>query len=150
MAETPPEVCRDRLKFDRPDTILLFLLAFLIPGTGHALLGQLRKGLSFFAIIGLMFVTGIMLDGRLYEIDFGRPLSVIATLASQGSGLLDLAARFIGWTGDGYSRTYEYGTAFILTSGIMNLLLLFDVWEELAAKDGEQDARFDADEEDEI
>jgi hypothetical protein len=32
-----------------------------------------------------------------------------------------------GYVGDVISTTYEYGTAFLLTAGLMNLLLILDV-----------------------
>lgn len=131
MEETPPSVRGDQLD-SRPDTLLILLLAFLIPGAGHALLGRLRKGVSFFVIVGFMFTAGLLLDGKLYDFDLTKPLTIGATLASHGSGAFDLAARFTGWSGNPQSGTYEYGTTFILTAGVMNLLLILDVWESLA------------------
>lgn len=120
---------------DRPvgagSALLVLAIAFLIPGAGHIVLGHRAKGAGFLLIIIAMFAGGIAMEGRLYELDTSRPLTFGATLASHGSGLLDLTARFAGWSGDGMAPTYEYGTAFILTAGMMNLLLLFDVWSEM-------------------
>lgn len=133
MAETPPTV-RGGLNEDGPDTLLVVVIAFLVPGAGHALIGLLRRGVAFFAIVALTFSTGLLLSGRLYEPDLQNLLSVVATIASHGSGVFDIAARFAGWSGDMQARTYEYGTAFILTAGLMNLLLVFDVWERLSSE----------------
>lgn len=131
MAETPPAL-RGDLSDEGPDFLLVLLVAFLLPGAGHALIGLMRRGIAFFLIVSSMFITGLVLGGRLYEIDPQNLLSFLATIASHGSGILDLAARFGGWVGDMRARTYEYGTAFILTAGLMNLLLVFDVWERLS------------------
>ncbi len=136
MAETPPPV-RGDLREEGPDTLLVVLIALLVPGAGHALIGLLRRGVAFFFVVSLMFSTGILLQGHLYEPDLHNLLSVVATIASHGSGILDLAARYSGWTGDVQSRTYVYGTTFILTAGLMNLLLVFDVWERLSPDERE-------------
>lgn len=141
MAEAPPTL-RGDLNDEGPDTLLILLLSFLLPGAGHALIGLTRRGLAFFAIIALMFSTGLLLHGRPYYFDPDNFLSILATFGSLGSGLFDLSARFSGWSGDGASRTYEYGNAFILTAGLMNLLLVLDVWERLTSPD--EDAADDA------
>ncbi len=34
-----------------------------------------------------------------------------------------------GYHGDLLSATYEYGSAFLLTAGLMNLLVVLDAWD---------------------
>lgn len=107
-------------------TITAMVLALLIPGAGHFYLGRRGRGATFFAIILVLFVVGLAVDGRLYTIQEGNFLSLLATLGSMGSGLFYLIARRIREFGDITSITFEYGTAFVLTAGLMNLLLVVD------------------------
>ena len=105
------------------------ILAFLIPGAGHFYLGRRARAAAFFSIILVLFVIGLVIDGRLYTIQQGSLLSVLATVGSMGSGVLYFVARAVGPFGDVTSITFEYGTAFTLTAGLMNLLLVLDVYD---------------------
>jgi hypothetical protein len=102
------------------------ILAFVIPGAGHFYLGKRQRAVIFFLIVLFMFLMGIWLDGKLYTVEKGKPLTLLAGPATMGAGLIYLLARLAGVTGDLQSITYEYGTAFILTAGLMNLLLILD------------------------
>jgi hypothetical protein len=108
-------------------TIVAMVLAFLVPGAGHFHLGRRARGVAFFGIIVALFAIGLSIDGRLYTIQQGSLLSLLATLGSMGAGLLYLIGRALGSSGDVTSITFEYGTAFTLTAGLMNLLLMLDV-----------------------
>ena len=35
----------------------------------------------------------------------------------------------LGYRGDIHASSYEYGSAFLLTAGLMNLLVILDVWD---------------------
>jgi hypothetical protein len=113
----------------RKRTLIAMLLALLIPGAGHFYLGERRKAYAFFAIITLLFVIGLAVDGRLYANQTDELLMRLATLGSMGSGALYLLGRLTGPYGDITSLTFEYGTAFTLTAGLMNLLLVLDAFD---------------------
>jgi hypothetical protein len=110
-------------------TITAMVLALLIPGAGHFYLRRRGRAAAFFAIVVVLFVIGLAVDGRLYTIQEGNLLSVLATLGSMGAGLIYFAARGIREFGDITSITFEYGTAFTLTAGLMNLLLVVDAFD---------------------
>ncbi len=106
------------------------LMAFAVPGLGHYYLGRRTKAYVFFGIILFMLVAGLALEGKLYVPQAGRPLSLLASFASMGAGLLYLIPRMLGFhAGDPTSITFEYGTAFTLTAGLMNLLLILDCYD---------------------
>ena len=106
------------------------LLAWLIPGAGHFALGRRRRALAFGIIVLACLAIGVSLDGNLYRIVPERPLTVLATIACLGTGVPYLGLRFlIGYTGDLVAPGFEYGSAFILTAGLMNLLLILDTWD---------------------
>jgi hypothetical protein len=105
------------------------VLAFLIPGAGHVYLGRRDRGAAFLAIVLAMFAIGIAIEGKVYTFSPGLVLNNLATLGSMGSGLLYFVGRMLGGGGDVWSATYEHGTAFVLTAGAMNLLLVLDAWD---------------------
>ena len=110
-------------------SIVAMLLAFIVPGGGHFYLGRRARAAAFFAVIVFLFWVGLLVDGRLYTIENGNVLSLLATLGSMGSGTLYFIGRAFGGRGDITSITFEYGTAFTLTAGLMNLLLVLDAYD---------------------
>lgn len=111
--------------------ILATVLAWIVPGLGHFYLGRRRTALAFAAIVVVTFLAGISFQGRLYSIEQGQPLTILATFAVFGSGILNLAARLLSDNPGGaiLATTYEYGCAYLLTAGLMNLLLVLDAWD---------------------
>lgn len=106
------------------------LLAWLIPGAGHFVLGRRRRAIAFAIIVLVCLAIGVALEGNLYRIVADRPLTILATIACLGTGLPYLGLRFIvGYGGDLLAPGFEYGSAFILTAGLMNLLLILDCWD---------------------
>jgi hypothetical protein len=107
------------------------VLAFLVPGLGHLYLGKRARAAVFCCIVVGMFFVGLAVDGDLYTINHtgGSLLRLLAALGSMGSGLLYFVAVFRGVHGDVNSITYEHGTAFTITAGLMNLLLMLDAFD---------------------
>jgi hypothetical protein len=112
-------------------TITAMVLAYLVPGAGHLYLGKRARAIAFFAIVMLMLIIGLAIDGRLYASSGGSLLAMLANLATMGSGLPYFLARFLHSNvgGDVTSITYEHGTAFAITAGLMNLLLMLDAYD---------------------
>lgn len=116
-------------------TLSVVLLAWLVPGAGHFLLGRRGLALAFLLIVISVLAVGLMLDGNLYRIVPNRPLTVLATLACMGLGAPYFLLRFVlGYQGDIVAPGYEYGTAFVLTAGLMNLLLILDTMDITSGK----------------
>ena len=106
-------------------------LAWILPGLGHFYLGRRKVALLYALIVTVTFLLGLSFEGRLYTIDRSQPLSILATFAVSGAGVLNLAARFLSENPSGtiLAPTYEYGCAYLLTAGLMNLLLMLDAWD---------------------
>lgn len=112
--------------------LLLLVSSWVLPGSGHYLLGRRARALGFLLIVFASIWIGVELDGTLYRIQADRPLTVLATFASMGMGLPYFVLRFaFGYEGQVVSPGHEYGSAFLLTAGLMNLLLVLDVWDIL-------------------
>ena len=115
----------------RRNPFLAAALAWLFPGLGHWYLGKRRLAVAFAVIVTLTFLAGLSFEGRLYSVESGQPLTILATFAVYGAGLLNVAARLLTDSPGGtiLSPTYEYGCAYLLTGGLMNLLLVLDAWD---------------------
>ena len=115
----------------KPRTWIAMALAYLVPGAGHLYLGRRERGIAFFCIVVFMFAIGLAVDGDLYAVTRtgGSLLRLLAAFGSMGAGLLYWIADLKGVMGDITSITYEHGTAFIITAGLMNLLLVLDAFD---------------------
>ena len=130
MSGDPRPPAGEETEQEAPDArrpLIAALLAWALPGLGHLYLGRHGRAIAFFVIVLICFATGVALEGNLYRVMPGQPLSFFATLGSMGLGTPYLLARWaFGYGGDVQGPGYEYGSAFILTAGLMNLLLVLD------------------------
>jgi hypothetical protein len=110
--------------------VLLCLAAWILPGAAHLWLGRRVKGLILVVALLSMFAMGIAIQGRLFPFDFSDPLVGLAALADLGIGLPYLVASALGYgAGDVTAVTYEYGNAFIIVAGLLNLLVVIDAYD---------------------
>jgi hypothetical protein len=114
---------------------VLMAATWLVPGLGHLLLGRRQRAAVFATVIVCAFVVGIVLEGELTVPHPGDPLSYLAAIANLGSGILFLLSKLAGF-GQGVvtAASYEYGNTFLLTAGMMNLLLVLDVHDIVVGK----------------
>jgi hypothetical protein len=115
--------------------VVAVLSAWLVPGMGHIYLKRRLRGLVFFVLVTVSLLIGCRLDGNLYRVVPGQPLTILATLGSMGMGFPYFLLRYgLHYEGDVRGAAYEYGTAFLLTAGLMNLLLVLDAWDIVRGK----------------
>lgn len=117
------------------NAVVAVLSAWLVPGMGHIYLKRRLRGLVFFVLVTVSLLIGCRLDGNLYRVVPGQPLTILATLGSMGMGFPYFLLRYgLHYEGDVRGAAYEYGTAFLLTAGLMNLLLVLDAWDIVRGK----------------
>ena len=110
--------------------VLLCLAAWALPGAAHLWLGRRRKGIVFLVALTLMFAIGIAAAGRLFPIGFSDPLVGLEALADLGIGAPYFVASGLGYgAGNITAVTYEYGNAFIVVAGLLNLLVVIDAYD---------------------
>lgn len=110
--------------------VLVCLAAWAVPGAGHLWFGRRFKGLVFLVTLPLMFAIGLWLEGRLFPFEPSQPLVALAAIADVGIGASYLVARALGLGGgDVVAVTYEYGNAFLIVAGLLNLLVVIDAWD---------------------
>ena len=112
--------------------VLLCLASWAVPGAGHLWLGRTGKGVILLVALPLMFVIGLAVQGRLFpfELSWADPLVCLAAFADVGIGAIYFAASALGYgAGEVRAVTYEYGNAFLIVAGLLNLLVVIDAYD---------------------
>ena len=110
--------------------VLLCLAAWAVPGAAHLWLGRRAKGLVFLVALPLMFAIGLAIQGRLFPFDLSSPLVCLEALADLGIGVPYFLAGVFGYgSGQVTAATYEYGNAFLVVAGLLNLLVVIDAYD---------------------
>jgi hypothetical protein len=111
-------------------TYLICAAAWAVPGGGHLWLGRRQKGLTFLVALPLMFAFGLWIEGRLFPFDVSQPLVALAAFADLGLGIPYLIAKLMGAGGGRVvALTYEYGNAFLIVAGLLNMLVVLDAFD---------------------
>ncbi|MEZ5317639.1 MAG: DUF6677 family protein [Vicinamibacterales bacterium] len=112
---------------DRLGPAATAILAWIVPGGGHVVHGQARKGAIFFVVLVGMFGIGLASGGRLFPFQIADVLVFLAAGAEWLAGLPRLIGALAGaGRGDVVAATYEYGNAFLIAGGLLNLLVILD------------------------
>ena len=110
--------------------VLLCLASWIVPGAGHLWLGRREKGLVFLIALPLMFAIGLALQGRLFPFQTADILVCLEAFADLGIGLPYFIASALSLgAGDVRAVTYEYGNAFLIVAGLLNLLVVIDAYD---------------------
>ena len=113
-------------------------LGWLIPGAGHLLLKRTGRGVLLLVAVTGMFVCGLMMRGAMFHPQTG---DLLTTLINTGgfigdvcSGLFYILTVGLGYTQpDQAGHVHDYGTKFLVTAGLLNLLAIADAY-EIAAR----------------
>lgn len=109
---------------------MMCVAAWFVPGLGHLWLGRRQKGLVFLVALTLMFTFGLWLEGRLFPFEVSQPLVALAAIADGCLGLPYVVAKALGaGAGRAVATTYEYGNTFVIVAGLLNLLVVLDVFD---------------------
>ena len=109
---------------------LICAAAWLLPGLGHFWLGRRQKGITLLVALTLMFAFGLWLEGALFPFQVSQPLVALGALADLGIGLPYIIARTVGvGAGRVVAITYEYGNTFVIVAGLLNMLVVLDVFD---------------------
>jgi hypothetical protein len=119
-------------KAHRPDTgklVRLCVAGWLIPGLGHFLLGRKWRALIFFGAIIAMFLFGLAMKGEFYSTGSASYLETLGYFGELCVGIAMPIAKFFGYAGDPFFISADYGTAFLVTAGMLNVLCVIDAFD---------------------
>jgi len=135
IAEDDRKSAREEVKPTGPqpsarNVFTLCLAAWLVPGLGHLLLGRKWRALILFLCIVGMFVMGLAMQGQYFSLGSASYLHTLGYFAELSAGVPMRAATFFGYGGgDIYFVCSDYGTAFLIGAGMLNLLTLLDAYD---------------------
>lgn len=130
VESTGPSSAVELRRLNLPATLAICSGGWLIPGLSHILLGRWIRGFIFAASVIIMFVLGLGMRGKLYDLAFEEPLQLFAFIANVGVGLpYFLAEHFELGIGAMTAPSYDYGTTFLWVSGLLNYLILLDAFD---------------------
>jgi Family of unknown function (DUF6677) len=83
-----------------------------------------------FASIVLMFLMGVAMRGEFFTTGSGSYLQTLGYFGELCVGTPMPAARFFGYAGgDPLFVSADYGTAYLVAAGMLNVLAIFDVYD---------------------
>jgi len=114
-------------------------LAWFIPGGGHFLLKRQGRAALLMASVSLMFLFGLFMRGSMFVPQSGDLLTILINyggfVGDMASGILYLVATWMGYSQpDVAGHVYDYGTKFLVSAGLLNVLAMVDVYEIAAGK----------------
>ncbi|MBP6004762.1 MAG: hypothetical protein KA746_15130 [Pyrinomonadaceae bacterium] len=112
--------------------IVIGVLSWLIPGSGHLVQRRLKRGLVIAAVVWTLFIVAVLSGGSHYPgFDFkdGALLYVLNSFARLGNGV----GAVISWIiasrpapNVAALATFEYGGRFLEVAGLLNFLAVLD------------------------
>ena len=114
-------------------------LGWLIPGGGHLLLKRTGRGLLLMLAVTGMFLCGLMMRGAMFQPQSGDLLTVLINtggfVGDVCSGILYLLTVWLGYIQpDVAGHVHDYGTKFLVTAGLLNVLAMVDAFEIAAGR----------------
>jgi hypothetical protein len=103
------------------------VVGWLIPGAGHLIQKRWGRGLLLMISVATMFVLGVLMEGKVYAFNTGDILDILGFVGDLGAGGLYIVARALD-IGRGAINlaTADYGTKYIIVSGLLNIISAVD------------------------
>ncbi len=115
------------------------VLGWFIPGGGHFLLKRNGRAALLLVSITAMFIMGLMMRGAMFQPQSGDLLTILINtggfVGDLCSGILYLMAVWLGYSQpDVAGHVHDYGTKFLVTAGLLNILAMVDAFEIAAGR----------------
>jgi hypothetical protein len=108
-------------------SVLAPALGWLIPGAGHLIQKRWGRGLLLMVSVLAMFVLGVLMQGKVYAFNTGDILDILGFVGDLGAGGLYIVARIQGYGAGAIDlATADYGTKYIIVSGLLNIISAVD------------------------
>jgi Family of unknown function (DUF6677) len=105
-------------------------LGWLVPGAGHLIQKRWGRGLLLMISVVAMFLLGVLMEGKIYAFNTGDILDMLGFVGDLGAGGLYIVARALD-IGRGAINlaTADYGTKYIIVSGLLNIISAVDAYD---------------------
>jgi hypothetical protein len=103
---------------------------WLLPGLGHALQRMWARAAVVFLAVGLLVFAGATMRGNVFSSNGGDAFDTLGYVADLGTGSFYMVARALERDGADVSHADgDYGTRFLATAGVLNLLAALHAYE---------------------
>jgi len=114
-------------------------LGWLIPGGGHFLLKRNGRAILLLVSVTSMFLCGLLMRGAMFQPQSGDLLTMLINtggfVGDLCSGILYLLSVWLGYNQpDVAGHVHDYGTKFLVTAGLLNVLAMVDAFEIAAGR----------------
>jgi hypothetical protein len=110
-------------------TVAAPAVGWLIPGGGHLIQKRWIRGLLLMTAIVVMYVLGLLMQGKVYSPNTGDILDILGFIGDIGAGGLYIVTKALDM-GQGaiHRATADYGTKYIIVSGLLNIISAVDAY----------------------
>lgn len=109
--------------------VLAPALGWLIPGAGHLIQRRWIRGSLLMGSIVVMFVLGLLMQGRIYQPNGGDILDILGFVGDVGAGGLYIVSQAMSWGHGAISHaTADYGTKYLIVAGLLNFISAADAY----------------------
>ena len=110
--------------------IVIGVAGWLVPGLGHALMKMWGRAAMVFLTVGMLVILGAGMRGNVFSSSGNDAFDSLGYLADLGTGTFYLVARSLETNGADVSHAGgDYGTRFLATAGVLNLLAALHAYE---------------------
>jgi hypothetical protein len=110
--------------------VAVALAGWLLPGLGHALLKMWGRALAIFLTVGFLVYLGAGMRGNVFAPGGEDAFARLGYVADAGTGTFYFVARALEASGSDVSHADgDYGTRFLATAGVLNLLAALHAYE---------------------
>ena len=138
--ETPPERTLEKPKMPPINVWAApVLIGWIVPGGGHFFLKRPGRGALLLVSITLTFLIGLMTRGMMFTPQSSDLLNTVINyggfIGDLSSGALYLITMMFGYNQpDMAGAVHDYGTKFLVTAGLLNILAMVDAYEIAAER----------------
>jgi uncharacterized protein DUF6677 len=128
--ETTLQVARPQDAKREAFAFLVAVVGWLVPGMGHALLKMWGRAVVCLLTVGALVLIGAGMRGNLFTSRGSDAFDSLGYVADMGAGGFYFIARSIEVNGADVSHADgDYGTRFLATAGVFNLLAALHAYE---------------------
>ncbi|HEY1422873.1 MAG TPA: DUF6677 family protein [Candidatus Acidoferrum sp.] len=110
--------------------VAVALMGWILPGFGHALLKMWGRAVTIFLSVFFLVYLGAGMRGNLFAPGGDDAFARLGYAADLGTGSLYYGARALETAGPDVSHAAgDYGTRFLATAGVLNLLAALHAYE---------------------
>ncbi len=126
----PPKAQLGRMTVYDVRALAIAIAGWILPGCGHALLRMWGRAVTIFLAVGFLVYLGAGMRGNLFAPGGDDAFARLGYTADLGTGSFYFVARKLEPSGADVSHADgDYGTRFLATAGVLNLLAALHAYE---------------------